>query len=191
MAIPTYFTLWSDEADALKSADQKKLAKAICRLDLSDDAAKKRPLKLRIPEQLRDALDAAADLGYKKIDVLLRAASEYRRRNPWEPGWEESPAPPENDPKGGDRRGQVFRLSPDARALLKNIGRGCSRITNRYEAMLDLASIIEEMNLPDLTDRQRVSVYVPLSEELHEALERLSAETGIPRAKIVLKALER
>lgn len=189
MAIPTYFTLWTDEAEALKNADQKKLAKAIRRLDLSDEAAKKRPLKLRIPEQLRDALDAAAELGYKKIEVLLSAAREYRRRNPPEPDWEESPAAVENEPKGGERRGQVYRLSPADHALLQNIGRGCSHVANRYEAMLELASIIEEMDLPDLTDRERISVYVPLSEELHELLERRYAETGIPRAKIVLKAL--
>lgn len=189
MKNPVYYTVWPDEAEILKNADQEKLVETIGRMDLARDTSEKRPLRLRIPQPLRDALDTAAALGHKKVDVLLSAAREYRRRHPWEPGWEETPAPAENEQKGGERKGIVFRLSPADRDLLRNIGRGCSHVSNRYEALLELAPIIRAMDLCDFSARKRISVYLPLTQELQEVLERQHAETQIPRVQILLKAI--
>lgn len=189
MTVTKYFTVWPDEAETLKNADQKQLIELINQLDFSSDSGEKKPLKLRIPQPLRDSLEVAHKLGHKKIDVLLSAANEYRRRHPWESDWEELPAPVENEPKGGDRQDLVLRLSATDRKLLQDIGRGCSKVANRYEALTEMASIIREMKLPDLTKRRRISVYLVLTQELNDVLERRHRESKVSRVQILLQAL--
>jgi hypothetical protein len=184
-----YFLVWPDEAEKLRNADQNELLESVNQLDFSADTGEKKPLKLKIPQPLRDSLEAAHQLGHMKTDVLLRAANEYRRRHPWESDWVELPAPIEFQSKGGDRQSLVLRLPAADRKLLQDIGRGCSQVSNRYEALIEMASIIREMNLPDVTQMSRIKIYLPLTQELADAIERRHQETKVSRVQILLKAL--
>lgn len=185
---PAYFTVSRYEAEQLQDADLEGLSDIVASLDLESTSDTKLPLKLLVPKELSRALEDVKKLGYKKKEALVATAREYRRRYPMPSKWEDPPHKEEHEPK--DRDSLVLRLPPDERNLLQNIGRGRPDIANRHQALLELAKLIPEMDFKK-RDRERISIYLPLPQELYDALEQRFEETHVPRVRILLAAVKR
>jgi hypothetical protein len=187
MAVATYFSVWPEEANVLKAADLSGLAAIVERLNLQVDD--KRPIKLFLPKVLLKAIEKQAGLKHKKKDILLAAAREFRRRFPQVESRMKLPPTMDNYDKG-ERSSWVLRLDSADRQLLEDIGKGNPKIGNRYDAFIEMAAMIPKMKFADLTDRKRISLYLPIPDDLEIALQAKQNESKMPRVRILLQAIE-
>lgn len=185
-----FFQATTEQAAALKSASLKNLAKRVRSLKIrkEKEIEETRPLKLLIPKALDDALIRSARLGHKKKHALLLAAREFRKRYPQSKRLLDESPNMDNDPKK-TRRSMVVRISEDERELLQNIGRGNSRIGNRHDALITMAAILDELELPKLPAKGRATISLTVPDDLNEAINARHKETGIPKIQILLQAI--
>lgn len=185
-----YFRVWPDEAELLKSVDLSRLTATVEHLKLAQVSSDMRAFKLWMPEELQASLEAAAEKRHKKKDVLLAAAREFRRKFPQSRRLLDHVPDMDNEWKG-KRKSMVLRLDPAEHRLMQDLGRGNAKIGNRYDALIEMARIIDNMDLEDRRNHKRVTVYLPIPEQLHLAIERRHKETGLSRVQILLEAVRR
>lgn len=182
-----YLTVWPSEKLGLQAVDQDALYEAIDKFDFSHYVAKRKPVDLKVPCALDDRLNEAHRLGHSKVDVLLKALREYRRRNPWEDDWKELPHKTETGPKVGGSVDCSYRLLVDDACLVKNIGRGCAGVFNRFQALLEAISIVDEMKIPDVRKLKKIKMYYKMKQCLSNLVDRRKVETGLPWVQILLR----
>ncbi len=182
-----YLTVWPSEKLDLKAVDQSALYEAIDGFDFSRYTAKRKLINLKVPSALDDRLNKAYKLGHSKIDVLLKAVREYRRRHPWEDGWEELPHEAESGPKIGGSVDCTYRFLADDAFLVQNIGRGCAGVFNKFQALVKVISIVDEMKIPDVRKLKRIKMYYKMRQCLSDLVDRRKVETGLSWIQVLLR----
>lgn len=73
---------------------------------------------------------------------------------------------------------KTFRLLPEDRTLLQDLGRGTDGVENRTEALEQLAEVLETMQIPKVgaQDRRALRLGIPL--ELDTRIREIVEETG-------------
>lgn len=81
---------------------------------------------------------------------------------------------------------RTFRLFPQDRELLLDLGRGRPKILDRHAALLDMNSIAEEMDVPQQEQRNPIRIGIPTV--LMNTLSRRAKESGRTFQDVLLMA---
>ena len=81
-----------------------------------------------------------------------------------------------NAPRPG--RYLTFRLHERDRQLLQDLGRVRPGVEDRHAALLELAGIVDELELEDVRGRERRPLRIRIPEELERAINRKAEATG-------------
>lgn len=87
-----------------------------------------------------------------------------------------------------DRQWVTFRLWPEDRTLLQNLASRRPDTVDRYSALLALIPIVQELDLPDIRDRERQALRLGIPIELHTELEHVKEKTGQSITDVLLEA---
>lgn len=94
--------------------------------------------------------------------------------------------PDRNLPREGNFR--TFRLPPNDRELLQNLGRGRVDIEDRHAALLELVQIVREMEVPPKEERQPLRIRIP--SELANEISQRADQSGHTAQDILLMAAQ-
>lgn len=86
------------------------------------------------------------------------------------------------------RRYMTLRLLPDDRELLQEIGKGRVGIKDRHAALVELAQIVPELDLPDVREMERRPLRLGIPQELEDAIAAKVKETGQTFIAVLLAA---
>ena len=81
-----------------------------------------------------------------------------------------------NEPRPG--RYLTFRLHERDRQLLQDLGRVRPGVEDRHAALLEIAGIVDELELEDVRGRERRPLRVRIPEELERTINRKAEATG-------------
>jgi hypothetical protein len=188
--VEKFLKLLPCEKELLERTVLEDLAPLVAELDLGVGAAKKRPIRCRLPADFAAALSTASSVLRKpKVQLLIRAARTFRRNHPVELDWK----PPteqeliENDDR--DLADTVFYLDKDDRDLIQNLGRGVTGIKRRREAFQALIPILRSMveDLSDSNEQKRITVRAQIPAELDCEITKRTA-TGDKYVRVLLEA---
>lgn len=87
-----------------------------------------------------------------------------------------------------DRVYRVFRLYQDDRERLRTLHE-VTAVEDRHHALLNLVDIVENMDIPDIRERERQSIRIGIPVELHETIQRRADETGQTYVDILMMAV--
>ncbi|MBA2224668.1 hypothetical protein [Thermogemmata fonticola] len=88
-----------------------------------------------------------------------------------------------------DRKFVTFRLLPDDRELLQNLGRGRADIPDRHAALLELVGIVQRQEYPEeQPEPERRSIRLGIPTELDEAIKAEAERTGSTYISLLLRA---
>ncbi len=88
-----------------------------------------------------------------------------------------------------DRKFVTFRLLPEDRELLQNLGRGRADIPDRHAALLELVEIVQRQEYPEeQPEPERRSIRLGIPTELDEAIKAEAERTGSTYISLLLRA---
>lgn len=85
---------------------------------------------------------------------------------------------------------KTFRLLPEDRLLLQNLGRGADGIENRREALELLSEVLATMQIPNVKDQNRRALRLGIPLELDTRIRQIVEETGQTYIDVLLLAAQ-
>ena len=82
----------------------------------------------------------------------------------------------------------TFRLLPEDRQLLQDLGRGREDVEDRHEALCSLEEIVRQLDFPTVTPPNRQPLRLGIPEKLDKTIRAVVAKTGQPYLHVLLAA---